>query len=684
MSFKSKFCTILFSVFAISVSAQTFMHPGLLNCNADISRIKNALSVGQPDIRAGYEQLRQQPQSLYTYQMKGPMEMVGRNPTIGQTAYDSDATAAFQNALMWAISGDIRHAKKAIEIVNAWSATLKMITGKDAVLMAGLGPFKMVNAAELLRYTASGWAEADIRRTELHFKTVIYPITRNFAPFANGNWDSAALKTNIAIAIFCNDRALFENALVYYQEGGGDGSLTNYIINQTGQCQESGRDQSHTQLGIAHLADCCEMAWHQGIDLYALHDNLLLKGFEYTAKFNLGKDVLFTPTIDRTGKYRHNYISEEGRGRLRPIYEEVYNHYAIRRGLEAPYSAEAASRIRPEGEGSQGADHAGFGTLMFSRTEKDPIRAVAPSQPSGILAQNRPPAIFLEWPAVLNAKFYSVYRSSSSSGPYRKIAPQINLHQYADHSVRSGMLYHYRIRAFNDHGQSGFSEVKTISAGLPRTWEITDIGIGPDTLSSSDLFSTGRKHGTAIFDGHNFNITGIGSGWATTPGRATYLYRRLGNIRTMVIKYVPQLSSQSTEFGLSINRTISPASPRLAILIRPVAASNVEAPAWMLQCIKSNGADTLEASAKLDTLAVNFGRLTGPIWLKFSRNGNCFRASYSFDQKNWISLAKTRFMADHNTLAGITVASGSNLIDTRITIADVNMTLQTPRKAYSR
>ena len=42
--------------------------------------------------------------------------------------------------------------------------------GKDAVLMAGLGPFKMVNAAEILRYTTSGWKESDIKQTEKHFK----------------------------------------------------------------------------------------------------------------------------------------------------------------------------------------------------------------------------------------------------------------------------------------------------------------------------------------------------------------------------------------------------------------------------------------------------------------------------------------------------------------------------------
>jgi len=160
--------------------------------------------------------------------------MVGRNPTVGQGAYDNDANAAHQNAIMWAITGDRRYADKAIEIVNAWSSTLQSITGKDAVLMAGLGPFKMINAAEILRYTNSGWKEADIKQTEKHFKEVIYPVLKEFAPFANGNWDAAAMKTMMAIAVFCNDRPMFERALHYYINGHGNGSLIHYIINEDG------------------------------------------------------------------------------------------------------------------------------------------------------------------------------------------------------------------------------------------------------------------------------------------------------------------------------------------------------------------------------------------------------------------------------------------------------------------
>ena len=276
-----------------SVNAKSFVHPGILHSKDDLQRMKEAVANKQEPVYSGYNLFIQNPASQFTYKMQGPLSMVGRNPTVGQSTYDNDANAAHQNAIMWAITGDKRYADKAIEIVNAWSSRLKSITGKDAVLMAGLGPFKMINAAEILRYTNSGWKEADIKQTEKHFKEVIYPVLKDFAPFANGNWDAAAIKTMMAIAVFCNDRSMFERALRYYVNGQGNGSLRHYIINKDGQVQESGRDQAHTQLGIGMLAECCAIAWNQGLDLYAYDNNRLLKGFEYVAKFNLGSDVPF-------------------------------------------------------------------------------------------------------------------------------------------------------------------------------------------------------------------------------------------------------------------------------------------------------------------------------------------------------------------------------------------------------
>ena len=59
----------------------------------------------------------------------------------------------------------------------------------------------------------------------------------------------------------------------------------------TGQSAETGRDQQHTQGGLGWTAEAARVAQSQGTDLYSFDNNMLLKGAEYTAQYNLGYDV---------------------------------------------------------------------------------------------------------------------------------------------------------------------------------------------------------------------------------------------------------------------------------------------------------------------------------------------------------------------------------------------------------
>jgi hypothetical protein len=348
---------------------KAFVHPGLLHVREDLDRMRAKVAAGAEPWKSGFEKLRADGQSRANWKLRGPLETVTRGgDSAGNPQMVLDGNAAYQNALMWCVTGDEAHARKAVEILNAWSATLKLMNGRDVQLSAGLNGFKFVNAAELMRHTYPAWKGEEVARCERMFREVVLPPIKDFATFANGNWDAACMITIMGIGIFCDDRALFDRAVDYYRHGEGNGRLTHYI-SETGQCQESGRDQQHTQLGLGLLAEACEMAWHQGIDLYGEADNRLLKGFEYTARYNLGEEVPFAPDVDTTGKYKHKQISTEGRGGLRPVFEMVWNHYDIRRGLSAPYTQRAAEKIRPEGAAWTG-DHPGFGTLLFTLEKK--------------------------------------------------------------------------------------------------------------------------------------------------------------------------------------------------------------------------------------------------------------------------------------------------------------------------
>ncbi|WP_285404612.1 alginate lyase family protein [Luteibacter sp. ME-Dv--P-043b] len=357
-------------------AAATFVHPGVMHTASDIARIKSHLS--QEPWASGYAVLRDDRLSSPTYRARG-----GHCPHVVRDVpakamcmieFDDDANAAYQQAVMWVLSDDPRYATNAINILNAWSGNLVSIEGADAPLAAGLDGFKFVAAAELIRHSDAHWSAADVKASEDMFRRVFYPVIGNFAPYANGNWDSSCMKTMMAIGVYTNDWPMFNRALDYYYNGPSNGSLTHYVIDTKGETQESGRDQTHTQLGIGNLAEVAEVAWAQGFDLYAAHGNRLLAGFEYVASYNLFNEVIFTPMVDTTGKYRHDTISNIDRGDLRPVYEMVANHYLHRSDVAAPYTQKAALKLRPEGR-TPNADNNGFGTLMFSQ---DLTRKMAP------------------------------------------------------------------------------------------------------------------------------------------------------------------------------------------------------------------------------------------------------------------------------------------------------------------
>ncbi len=349
-------------------TAKGFVHPGILHTATDLERMRKKVAAGAQPYLDGFRRLQSHSQSSSDYVVRGGFVETGRKPGVKSSQHESDANAAYQNAMMWAITRRQAHADKAIEILNAWSYKLKVISGRDRILAAGISGIKFAAAAEILRYTKAGWAARDIAQMESMLTNVYYPVLKDMAGFANGNWALAALQTVMAIGVFTNDRAVFDRAVHWFRKGKDNARLTHYVINAAGQCQESGRDQQHTMLGLGYLSVVAEIAWNQGLDLYGAENNRILAGFEYTASYNLGNAVPFQETTDTTGKYHHTSISSKGRGRFRgrPIFEMVYNHYKHRRGMACPFTAAVVKKMRPEGPGFKG-DHLGFGTILFTR-----------------------------------------------------------------------------------------------------------------------------------------------------------------------------------------------------------------------------------------------------------------------------------------------------------------------------
>lgn len=375
-----------------------FVHPGVLHSRAELDFIKDKIARGeqpwlaawgklqssQPhrskrlgttrsDSRSNSERKRSGSRSRSRRHVAvssldykpSPRAHVERgpsnNPNIGSSDFSHDSIAAYSHALQWQLTGEKAHAEKAIEILNAWSGTLESVSGHDARLLIGMAGIGYCNAAELVRHSDADWKAEDQDRFEQMLRKIFYPTIENFYPSANGNWDASMIQTMLAMGVYLDDRKMFDRAANYFLHGQGNGAIENYF-NAFGECQESGRDQAHTQMGIGFLGAACEIAWKQGVDLYSAADSRLALGFEYTAKYNLGHDVRYEPFKSFEGRYHYRELSDDSRGRFAPIYERIVHHYHDRIGLEMPYSREVAQKRRPEG---MSTTHSPWGTLLF-------------------------------------------------------------------------------------------------------------------------------------------------------------------------------------------------------------------------------------------------------------------------------------------------------------------------------
>lgn len=288
-------------------------------------------------------------------------------------------------AVKWVASGDIAYAKTAEAMIDTWVNTVTDMSA-TTTLRTGLGANQMANAAEILAYGfngSAGWPAANVAKAKAWFKRVIWPKIGS-GPIRSSNWGTADMCGCMSVAIFCDDQTMFDYTINAYKHGFTDttdglAGVTQYI-DATGENAESGRDQGHSQGGIAHLMEVAMMAWNQGINLVPYTDatgtidakgvsygatgiNRILTGFEYTAKYNLGNEVPYHPFVTNKVIYP-NGISAIGRGSFSETYE-MANYLFNQAGIPHPYTTAVLTTAGYRPEKSSG-DHVGMGTLLYT------------------------------------------------------------------------------------------------------------------------------------------------------------------------------------------------------------------------------------------------------------------------------------------------------------------------------
>ncbi len=92
----------------------------------------------------------------------------------------------------------------------------------ETVCQGGAGSEEQAEHWEF-RHTAARCLEADQKRFEQMLRKIFYPGIEDFYPTANGNWEASMIQTMLAMGVFRDDRALFDQAVQYFRHGEGNG-----------------------------------------------------------------------------------------------------------------------------------------------------------------------------------------------------------------------------------------------------------------------------------------------------------------------------------------------------------------------------------------------------------------------------------------------------------------------------
>ena len=325
---------------AAAAEPHAFVHPGGVVGQAELDFVRERIAAGEEPWATALKKLRD-------------VAIDGRFATAptGEADQKEHARQAYANALVWATTGEEPAARRAIAILNVWGETFAGYVPAEGqnLLVAGwigalLGP-----AAELLR-DHPDWKPVDRARMKRMFTTAFVPALERMSPW-NGNVDLTQIDALMNIAVFCEDEKLLtlgverlrrRSPAYFYLASDteaaraieGDGGNVAAFWSQPatwpdGLTQESCRDNGHhAQYALASALHAAEVAWHQGIDLYAEQRERSVAALELLAHQLLERSMLGCCGADR----------DIATGDLYDTFAVGYHHYHHRLGIDLPHT----------------------------------------------------------------------------------------------------------------------------------------------------------------------------------------------------------------------------------------------------------------------------------------------------------------------------------------------------------
>jgi hypothetical protein len=282
--------------------------------------------------------------------------------------------AAYTQALLWVFTHEEWHAQKAAQLIDGWSSTLTSFQGLNWYLDPAWAAAPLAEAAEILHATYPAWQGK--ARLSQQFNDLFLPILHD--RLALGNREFAVCNALVAIGVFNEDRAAFfegvnhwlsyvpsyfyiaedgpePRSVDYWEHSPTDEFLARLDAHQSppatwiqadrtlqsqgddkswvaksadelwkhpgkflpGYTPETGgRDLAHTENAFVSAVNVAEIAWHQGLDLYAFGADRLSVFMETMSAIRLGEPI---------SQEAYGGKLDMGNG-LTPTYEIAYNH----------------------------------------------------------------------------------------------------------------------------------------------------------------------------------------------------------------------------------------------------------------------------------------------------------------------------------------------------------------------
>ncbi|MET8846284.1 alginate lyase family protein [Amycolatopsis sp. NPDC004625] len=341
-----------------------FTHPGVLVSRPQLDFVKAKVNAGSQPWKAAYDQAFSSSYASLSRTPK-PRAVVEcgsySNPNHGCTDEREDAIAAYTDALIWYISGDARYARKAIALMDAWSAVITSHTNSNAPLQTGWAGSSWPRAAELIKYTYPSWPNSGRFATMLRNVYLSKVINGSNS---NGNWELSMMEAAVGISVFLEDKASYDKAVTRYRNrvaayvylasdgalpktvpGSGLSSRSQIVSYWQGQStfvdgltQETCRDFTHTGYGIAATANVAETLRIQGDDVYGTDIGTRLRqALGFQSKYQLGA----APPSWLCGGHLNLGLG--------PVTEVGFNALSTRMGIAMANTQTLTERQRPAG-----------------------------------------------------------------------------------------------------------------------------------------------------------------------------------------------------------------------------------------------------------------------------------------------------------------------------------------------